>query len=113
MRAESGDSRGRWKGKRRDPSRVLQGQSRGLDPRKGGTWSRADRTHPQFGAPIHAAPADANAAAAPGPHRPPPGDSAQGAEPGPAPLMPRPLQALPRPIGSATPPPAQSPGAAP
>lgn len=72
----------------------------GLDSRKGGTWSRADRTHPQLGAPIHAAPAEpaaAAAAAAPCPRRarsPPPAAERLSLK---RRARPRPLQARTRP----------------
>lgn len=53
--------------------RNCRGQGERLDPSKIRAWSQADGTHPQLGAPIHAAPAEAaTEAAAPGPRRPPP-----------------------------------------
>lgn len=53
--------------------RNCRGQGERLDPSKIRAWSQADGTHPQLGAPIHAAPAEAaTEAAAPDPRRPPP-----------------------------------------
>lgn len=84
--------------------RCCRGKGGSLDPSNRGTWRQADWTHPQLGAPIHAAPAEAaTEAAAPGLRRQPPATRRGETQPKAVrPSPPRPAQDPPT-LGSATP----------